>query len=101
MINLVLIFDFTYKTNRCQLSLLNIVGVTLTKLTFSVMFAYSEHEREANFTCALEKLKELFTTNKLLPKFMVTDRKLALLNANIEHHYNTPFYSRLRDFVLR
>lgn len=43
------------KTNRYQLPLLEIVGVTSTKLNFSVGFAYFEHEREANFTWTLEK----------------------------------------------
>ncbi|XP_058774378.1 uncharacterized protein LOC131648659 [Vicia villosa] len=50
MFHLVLIFDCTYKTNRYQISLLDIVGVTSTKLTFLVAFAYLEHEREKNFT---------------------------------------------------
>ncbi|XP_058742340.1 protein FAR1-RELATED SEQUENCE 5-like [Vicia villosa] len=62
----VLIFDCTYKINRYRLPLLEIVGVTSTKLTFSVAFAYLEHEREKNFTWALQKLKELFYSEKLL-----------------------------------
>ncbi|XP_058725673.1 uncharacterized protein LOC131596966 [Vicia villosa] len=61
--------------------LLETVGVTSTKLTFLVVFANLEHEREENFTWALEKLKELFSLEKLLPKVVVTDREFALMNA--------------------
>ncbi|XP_058755689.1 uncharacterized protein LOC131628899 [Vicia villosa] len=66
---------------RYRLPLLEIVGVTSTKLTFSVAFTYLEHEREENFTWALERLKELFYSEKLLPDVLVTDRELALMNA--------------------
>jgi len=40
--NLVFLIDNTYKTNRYKLSLLDIVGVTPTKMTFYVAFAYLE-----------------------------------------------------------
>lgn len=69
-----------YKTNRYRLSLLELVGVTSTKLTFSVGFAYLKHEREENFTWALENLKEFFAYEKLLPNVFVTGRELALMN---------------------
>lgn len=59
--------------------LLDIVGVTSTKLTFSVEFTYLEHERVENFTWALEKLKELFASEKFLSKVVVME--LALVNA--------------------
>lgn len=79
--HIVLIVDFMYKTNRYQLSLLEIVDVTSTKLTFSVGFVYLEHERNEKFKWALEKLNKLFTYEKSLPKVMVRDRELALMNA--------------------
>ncbi|XP_058733650.1 protein FAR1-RELATED SEQUENCE 5-like [Vicia villosa] len=85
MFPLVLIFDCTYKTNRYRLLLLEIVGVISIKLTFSVAFAYLEHEREENFTWALKRLKELFYSEKLLPDVLVTDRELALMNASCYH----------------
>ncbi|XP_058734041.1 uncharacterized protein LOC131605735 [Vicia villosa] len=74
-------------TNSCtdltqyRLPLLEIVGVKSTKLTFSVAFAYLEHEREESFTWALQKLKELLYHEKLLPNVMVMDRELTLMNA--------------------
>ena len=46
----VLIMDCTYKTNRCKYPLLEIVGVTLTKLTFLVAFTFMNHEYEDNYT---------------------------------------------------
>lgn len=52
-----------------------------TKLKFSVDFAYLEHEKEENFKWALDKLKELFSFEKLLPEIVVTDRELPLMNA--------------------
>lgn len=81
MFNLVLIFDCTYKTNRYQLPLLDIFGVRLTKLTLSIGVSYLEHEREANFTWALEKLQELFTFEKFLRKVMEMDQEVGLINS--------------------
>lgn len=69
-----------YKINRDKLSH-EIVGITSLKLIFYVEFAYLKHEREVNFTRTLEKLKELFTSKKLFPKVMVTDRELSLINS--------------------
>ncbi|XP_058786021.1 uncharacterized protein LOC131660734 [Vicia villosa] len=66
---------------RYRLPLLEIVDVTSTKLTFSIAFAYLEHEMDENFTWALQRLKELLYFEKLLPDVMVTDRELALMNA--------------------
>ncbi|XP_058733798.1 uncharacterized protein LOC131605466 [Vicia villosa] len=81
MFHLVLNFYYTYKTNRYWIPLLEIVGATSTKLTFLAGFAYLEHEREENFTWALEKLKKFFSSEKLLLKIVVMGRKLALMNA--------------------
>lgn len=50
------------------------------KLTFLVSFAYLEHEREEKFTWTLEKLKELFASEKFLSNVLVTGREPALMN---------------------
>ena len=42
---IVLIMGSTYETNKYRLSLLEIVGITSTKFTFVVSFAYMEFER--------------------------------------------------------
>jgi len=52
----VLVMDSTYKTNTYRISLFKIVGVTSTKLTYSVAFAYLSFERENNFLWTLEML---------------------------------------------
>ncbi|KAL5133588.1 hypothetical protein HKD37_03G006884 [Glycine soja] len=65
--NLVFLIDNTYKTNRYMLSLLDIVGVTPTWMTFSTALVYLEGER-------------LFLRCDALPEVIVTDRDLALMN---------------------
>ncbi|KAH1247928.1 Protein FAR1-RELATED SEQUENCE 5 [Glycine max] len=62
--NLLCLIDNTYKTNRYRLPLLDFVGVTPTRMTFSVGFAYVEGERR-----------------DALPGVIVTDRHQALMNA--------------------
>ncbi|XP_058784801.1 uncharacterized protein LOC131659661 [Vicia villosa] len=81
---------------RYRLPLLEIVGVTSTKLTFLVAFAYLEQEREENLTWALERLKELFYSEKFLPDVMVTDWELALMNA-IDSKDKNMMYSNIED----
>lgn len=76
--------------------------VLSTKLTFSIRFAYLEHEREENSTWALEKFKELSTSEKLLSKVMVTNRKLDLMNVIeiVFHPHSTSYvYSMFQKNV--
>ncbi|KAL2323773.1 hypothetical protein Fmac_028152 [Flemingia macrophylla] len=79
--NTVLLIDTTYKTNRYQLPLLEIVGVTSTEFTFSVAFAYMESERVDNFIWALQKLRGLIVKDDDEPHVIVTDTDIALMNA--------------------
>ncbi|KAH1262010.1 hypothetical protein GmHk_02G004730 [Glycine max] len=58
--HLVFLIDSTYKTNRYRLTLLDIVGVTPTGMTFSAGFAYLEGERVNNLVWALERFRGLF-----------------------------------------
>jgi len=51
--NLIFLIDSTYKTNRYTLSLLDIVGVTPTRMTFSATFSYLEGERLNNVVWTL------------------------------------------------
>lgn len=91
MFHLVLIFDWTYKTKRYRLTLLEIVGVTSAKLIFSVWLAYFEHEKEANFKWELEKRKELYSYEKLLQEVLVTNWELFLMNV-MEFLFPSSFY---------
>ncbi|KAH1265882.1 Protein FAR1-RELATED SEQUENCE 5 [Glycine max] len=53
--HLVFLIDSTYKKNRYRLPLLDIVGVTPTRMTFSAGFAYLQGERVNNLVWALER----------------------------------------------
>ncbi|XP_028179650.1 uncharacterized protein LOC114366816 [Glycine soja] len=68
--------DFTDKTNRYKLSLLDIVGVTPTGMTFSIVFAYLEGERLNNVFWALQRFWGLFMKVGALPGVIVTDRDI-------------------------
>jgi len=78
--NIILIMDSTYKTNKYQLSLLEIVCVTSIGLTFSATCAFLSSERKNNFTWALGKLRGLFMMSEGGPQVIVTDRDLSLMN---------------------
>ncbi|RZC16428.1 hypothetical protein D0Y65_009619, partial [Glycine soja] len=68
--NLVFLIDSTYKTNRYKLSLLDIVGVTPTGMTFFAGFAYLEGERLNNVFWALERFQGLFMRVDALPEII-------------------------------
>jgi hypothetical protein len=77
----VLVIGCTYKTNRFQVPLLEIVGVTSTELTFTVAFAFLDSVRIDNFTWALQKLRGLFLRDDSISKVIVTDKDPVLMNA--------------------
>jgi len=79
--NLVFLIDSTYKTNRYRLPLLVFVGVTPTGTTFSAGFAYLEGERLNNVVWPLEHFRGIFLRRDVLPRVIVTNRDLALMNA--------------------
>ncbi|XP_024995354.1 protein FAR1-RELATED SEQUENCE 5-like [Cynara cardunculus var. scolymus] len=76
----VLLMDATYKTNRFEMSLLEIVGVTSTNKTFCVAFVFMHKEKISNYTWALNCLQSLME-GCLYPRVIVTDRELALMKA--------------------
>ena len=63
--------------------LFEIVGVTSTKLTYSIAiaFAFLTYERENNFIWTLEMLVGLLTSKGNMPKVIVTDRDPTLMKA--------------------
>ncbi|GAB2303703.1 hypothetical protein Dimus_038799 [Dionaea muscipula] len=76
----VLVMDTTYKTNRFDLPLLEVVGVVPMGQNFHVAFAFIKNEKKDSFVWALQKLKTLFGT-PAGPGVIVTDRDLVLMNA--------------------
>ena len=79
--NLVFLIYSTYKTNRYKLPLLDFVGETPTGMTFSAGFVYLEGERVNNMVWALEQFRGLFLRCDALPRVIMTDRDLTLMNA--------------------
>jgi len=77
----VFICDTTYKMNKYHLPLLEIVGVTSIKMTFSVAFAYLQFERMDNFEWALNKVKGLFVKDDVLLYVIVIGKDLVLISA--------------------
>jgi hypothetical protein len=76
--NRVFILDCTYKTNRYEMPLLHIIGVSPSNTTFSVAFCFMQNEQEESYKWALQTffswLESLFQ-----PPVLCTDRDLALL----------------------
>ncbi|XP_047333306.1 uncharacterized protein LOC124936824 [Impatiens glandulifera] len=78
----VLIIDATYKTNEYRSPLLEVVGISSTMRTYSLMFAYLSNEREEQLTWALGTLKKwMLEKGTSLPSVFVSDRDMALINA--------------------
>ncbi|XP_058780723.1 protein FAR1-RELATED SEQUENCE 5-like [Vicia villosa] len=106
----VLILDSTYDTNKYRLPLFEMIGVTSTKKTYSVGFAFLECEKEDNFTWALEVCQSLLKEQFEMPKEIIMDRDTALMNvvakvfpsANalfFRYHITTNVRSRVKPAV--
>ncbi len=76
----VLVMDSTYKTNKYNMPLFEIVGFTSTERTYNVGFAWLTNEKEDNFIWALQQLRSLVRNEGSLPKVILTDRDTALMN---------------------
>ncbi|XP_026417012.1 uncharacterized protein LOC113312477 [Papaver somniferum] len=76
----VLILDCTYKTNKYEMPLMNVVGHTSTKSPFTVDFCFLKDGLKESYVWALEQVKLVFREDAL-PKIMVTDQEAALLFA--------------------
>ena len=63
-----------------RLSLMEIIGVASTAMTFSVVFTYLKAEQEDNFSWCLDSLKALMH-GRLMSSVVVTDKDLVLVNA--------------------
>ena len=78
--NLVFLIDNTYKTNRHMSPLLDIVGVTPTRMTSSVAFTYLEGEHLNNVVWALQRFQGLFLRRDAVLWVIVTNKDLTLMN---------------------
>ena len=78
----VLFLDCTYKTNKYNMPLLHIAGVSGNNDSFSAAFCFLASETHTYYEWALNTLQSFLTANKIPPpEVMITDRELALMNA--------------------
>jgi hypothetical protein len=75
MFSTVFLLDCTYKTNKFDMPLLKVVGITSNYATFNAGFAFLHVENEEAYTWVLEQFSEVVT-----PKVLYMDRELALMN---------------------
>jgi hypothetical protein len=78
----VVLMDCTYRSNRFNMPLLNIVGVTGTNTTIHLAQCFMKGETLSDYEWALEQLKNLQNKFRIPgPQVFFVDRDLALLNA--------------------
>lgn len=76
-----LIIDSTYKTNKYRLPLLEMVGLTSTEKTYSIIFSFLESEKDENVTWALEVCRAMLKDQEEMSKVIVIDRDTTLMNS--------------------
>ena len=78
----VLLVDSTYKTNRFNMPLFNIIGVTAINTSFFVGFCFLDAEDSESFEWVLEKLRELYNELGIrYPTTIISDCDSAFLQA--------------------
>ncbi|KAF7140654.1 hypothetical protein RHSIM_Rhsim06G0076500 [Rhododendron simsii] len=76
----VFVMDYSYKTNKYKMSLLDIVGVSSFNGSFYSCFAFMQKEEEGGYAWALERFKAILGPDQQ-PSVILSDRELALMNA--------------------
>jgi len=78
----VLVIDATYKTNRYNMPMVDIVGVTPLNKTFFVGFGFIQSEKEPFYRFILRDLHDIYRQLNLPdPRVVLTDKEKALMNA--------------------
>ncbi|XP_012850817.1 PREDICTED: uncharacterized protein LOC105970528 [Erythranthe guttata] len=75
----VILMDCTYKTNRYEMPLLEIIGITPVGKNFTIAVAFMSHEDANTYEWALRCLK--CALGGLVPNVILTDRELGLIKA--------------------
>ncbi|KJZ69936.1 hypothetical protein HIM_10674 [Hirsutella minnesotensis 3608] len=75
----VLLLDCTYKTNKYEMPLLDMVGVDSCQRSFCIAFAFLSGESAEDYSWALQHLRTLYQRD--LPSVILTDRCIAAMNA--------------------
>ncbi|XP_026450699.1 protein FAR1-RELATED SEQUENCE 5-like [Papaver somniferum] len=68
----------TYKTNKYNMPILNFVGKTSTKSTFTVVFCFLKDETKESYMWELKKMKLLYQEG-YTPRVLITDKEQALM----------------------
>ncbi|KAI9035747.1 transposase [Aspergillus affinis] len=78
----ILIMDYTYKTNKYKMPLLDITGVTFTGYTFYAGSAFVHNEKQPSYDFAIRNLAKIYTYLAARPPLTIlTDKEQALINA--------------------
>jgi hypothetical protein len=78
----IVVMDCTYKTNRFDLPLLNVIAITGMNTVLPVFQAWLPGEAEPDFVWALNMLRLLMIENDVpLARIILTDRDLACMKA--------------------
>jgi hypothetical protein len=78
----ILIINITFKTNKFQMKLFNIVGITLLNTTFYLAFMFLTHKATPDFAWVFTRLKWVYDQLELPhPRTFVTDQEPGLLPA--------------------
>jgi MULE transposase domain len=78
--NCVLLMDCTYKVNRYNMPVLNVVGISHLRKTFFICFVFMGEETEGHYRWALNTIARVIYLGEP-PKVVITDRDLALMKA--------------------
>ena len=77
----VLLLDYTYKTNRFNMPLLNICAISRNNKVIQLRLAFLLGETKGDYTWAIRQLRNIMATSSIQePVSIVTDRELALIN---------------------
>ena len=76
----IFVMDCTYKTNRFNMPLLDIIGVSCFNTSFYSWFAFLQKEDKDSYAWALTTFKK-FLGDENQPSVIMMDRELALMNA--------------------
>jgi len=77
----VLLLDYTYKTNRFNMPLLNICAISRNNKVIQLRLAFLLGETKGDYTWAIRQLRNIMATSSIQePVSIITDRELALIN---------------------
>jgi hypothetical protein len=76
----IFLIDNTYKTNKSEFNLIEIVGITNTFSTFNAVYFFSFSETTEDYKFMFENISKLLN-NSFNPTVFGTDRCLALMNS--------------------